>query len=66
MSGDPDVYTYDQLGRVTVRAINGAANTVTGAFDTLGRLTSEANVLGTFTYTHDGVTSRLATVTYRE
>ena len=45
--------TYDQLGRVTVRAINGAANTATWVFDALGRVTSEANVLGTFTYTYD-------------
>ncbi len=47
-----------------MRAINGAANKVTWIFDALGRVTSEANVLGTFTYTYDGVTSRLATVTY--
>jgi hypothetical protein len=49
---------------VTVRAINGAANTVTWVFDALGRVTSEQNLLGTFTYTYDGVTTRLATVTY--
>ena len=64
LTNDTITYTYDQLGRVTVRAINGAANTVTWAFDALGRVTSEQNVLGTFTYTYDGVTSRLATVTY--
>ena len=64
LTNDTITYTYDQRGRVTVRAINGAANPVTWAFDALGRVTSEANVLGTFTYTYDGVTSRLATVTY--
>ena len=64
LSNDPITYTYDELGRVTVRAINGSANTVTWAFDALGRVTAETNVLGTFDYTYDGVTSRLASVTY--
>ena len=64
LANDTITYTYDPLGRVTVRAINGAANTVTWAFDALGRVISEANVLGTFSYTYEGVTSRLATVAY--
>jgi len=37
---------------------------VTWAFDALGRVTSEANVLGTFTYAYDSVTNRVASVTY--
>lgn len=53
----------DELGRVVTRAINGSANTVTWAFDALGRVTSEVNVLGTFTYGYGGVSSRLATST---
>jgi len=64
LANDTITYTYDELGRVTQRAINGAANTVTWAFDALGRVTSEVNLLGTFAYTYDGVTNRLATVTY--
>jgi len=64
LANDTITYGYDALGRVTTRAINGSANTVTWAFDALGRVTTETNVLGTFSYTHDGVTSRLATVTY--
>lgn len=64
LTNDTIAYTYDQLGRVSERSINGAANTVTWAFDPLGRVISETNVLGPFTYTYDGVTSRLATVTY--
>jgi len=64
LTDDTITYTYDQLGRVVTRAINGAANTVTWTFDALGRVTTEANLLGTFTYAYDGVTSRLATVTY--
>jgi len=64
LANDTITYGYDALGRVTTRAINGAANTVTWAFDALGRATAETNVLGTFTSTYDGPTSRLATVTY--
>ena len=64
LTNDVIAYTYDALGRVVNRTINGAANSVTWAFDALGRVTSEQNVLGTFTYTYDGVTSRLATVSY--
>ena len=64
LTDDTITYSYDQLGRVTTRAINGTANTVAWTFDALGRVTSEANVLGTFTYTYDGPTARVATVTY--
>jgi RHS repeat-associated protein len=64
LTNDTITYEYDELGRVTTRTINGAANTVTWMFDALGRTTSEQNVLGTFTYTYDGPTARLATVTY--
>jgi RHS repeat-associated protein len=62
LSNDTIAYTYDQLSRVTTRAINGVS--VTWAFDALGRVTSEASVLGTFTYAYDGPTDRVATVTY--
>ncbi|MGC4082339.1 MAG: hypothetical protein QM736_09600, partial [Vicinamibacterales bacterium] len=64
LTNDVIAYTYDALGRVVTRTINGVANSVTWAFDALGRVTSEQNVLGTFTYGYDGVTSRLATVSY--
>jgi len=64
LSNDIIAYTYDELGRVVERSINGSANTVTWAYDALGRVTSETNVLGTFDYTYDGVSSRLETVTY--
>jgi RHS repeat-associated protein len=64
LTNDVIGYAYDELGRVTTRTINGLANSVTWSFDALGRLTGEANVLGTFTYAYDGVTSRLITVTY--
>ena len=64
LTNDTISYEYDELGRVTSRAINGSANTATRAFDPLGRTTSEVNVLGTFTYTYDGPTGRVATVSY--
>jgi YD repeat-containing protein len=59
---DTITYTCDQLGRVIVRAINSVG--VTLAFDALGRVTSEVNVLGTFGYTYDGVSGRVAGVTH--
>jgi RHS repeat-associated protein len=62
LSNDTITYGYDELGRVTTRAINGVG--VTWAFDALGRVLSEVNVLGTFAYTYDGTTNRVATVTY--
>ena len=64
LGNDTIAYTYDELGRVIQRTINGTANQVDWTFDALGRVTSEENLLGEFTYTYDGVTNRLATVTY--
>jgi RHS repeat-associated protein len=64
LSNDTIGYTYDELGRVTQRTINGSANQVDWTFDGLGRVTREENLLGEFEYTYDGVTTRLATVTY--
>jgi RHS repeat-associated protein len=64
LTDDTITYASDELGRVTSRAIDGAANTVTWTFDALGRVAQEANLLGTFTYNYDGVTSRVASVTY--
>ena len=64
LTNDTIAYSYDELGRVIQRTINGSANQVDWTFDALGRVTSEENLLGEFTYTYDGVTNRLATVTY--
>ena len=50
------------LGRTTKRTVNGVEETY--AFDTLGRLQSDTNALGTFTYGYDGVTSRLNSAGY--
>jgi RHS repeat-associated protein len=62
LANDVISYSYDQLGRMISRAIDGVPLTLT--YDPLGRVEREANALGTFTYTFDGVSGRLATVTY--
>ena len=46
LRNDTIAYSYDEFGRLIQRAINGAANTVTWAFDALGRVTSEEKLLG--------------------
>ncbi|HJW33211.1 MAG TPA: hypothetical protein VJ505_07585 [Holophagaceae bacterium] len=55
-------YGYDELGRVTSRSIHGVAET--RAFDSLGRLSTVTNPLGTFGYSYDGATNRLLKMTY--
>lgn len=64
LTNDTIAYTYDELGRVVTRSINGAANTTTQGYDALGRVTTETNVLGMFTYAYVGATGRLQLVTY--
>jgi RHS repeat-associated protein len=57
-------YTYDQLGRILTKSINGAANTSSVAYDALGRATSVTNPLGQFAYQYVDETSRLSTIGY--
>ena len=59
---DTIAYSYEVLGRVTSRAINGVPLVLT--YDALGRVTQEVHALGTFLYGYDGVSGRLAMVTY--
>jgi YD repeat-containing protein len=69
---DSDItYSYDVLGRVTNRSINGASNSTTWAYDPMSRVTSETNPLGEFDYTYvdDAAgyskgTTRLSSVSY--
>ncbi|MDE3155354.1 MAG: peptidase C39, bacteriocin processing, partial [Acidobacteriota bacterium] len=62
LDNDTIIYGYDELGRVTSRAVNGVS--VSWNYDNLGRLTSEVNPLGTFIYGYDGATARLASASY--
>jgi RHS repeat-associated protein len=62
LPNDTITYQYDELGRITNRAINGVAAAVT--FDTLGRVAGLTNALGAFTYTYDGISRRLASLSY--
>jgi hypothetical protein len=49
---------------VSNRSINGSANSENWTYDSLGRLSADANKLGTFNYAYVGVTNRLQTLTY--
>jgi RHS repeat-associated protein len=62
LADDTISYTYDELGRVVRRAIDGA--TLSQEHDAFGRIITENNVLGSFSYQYDGATSRLKAMTY--
>jgi len=57
-------YTYDELGRTLTRSINGSANSTTVHYDSLGRVDTTTNALGTFNLGYVGVTGRLDHVIY--
>jgi len=61
-SNDTINYTYDELGRVLTRTLNGTGTEIT--YDTLGRLLQLEFPIGTFDYTYLGHTGRRSTVTY--
>lgn len=54
-------YSYDALGRVVSRSVNGVAQTA--AYDAIGRVTSKSNLLDTFSYAYSDATSRVTGVT---
>ncbi|HAF15738.1 MAG TPA: hypothetical protein DCK99_19005 [Blastocatellia bacterium] len=64
LPNDTITFGYDELGRVTNRSINGSANSESWTFDSLGRLSTDVNKLGSFSYSYVGVTDRLNTLTY--
>ncbi len=64
IANDTITFGYDELGRVINRSINGAANPITWSFDTLSRINSVVNKLGTFTNTYVGVTDRISKMTF--
>lgn len=64
-------YAYDNLGRTANRSIDGANNSINWGYDEMSRVTSEANLLGTFQYNYVDNTpgsskgvSRLASINY--
>lgn len=61
---DTVTFSYDQLGRVTNRSINGPANSEAWTFDSLGRVSTDVNNLGSFTNSYEGVSSRLSKIAY--
>ena len=63
LANDTIQFSYDQLGRVTKRFI-GSANSAAWTFDSLDRVSSVANNLGTFTYSYVNVTNRLNIMNY--
>jgi RHS repeat-associated protein len=60
LPNDTITYAYDELGRVVSRTVGGVAESV--VYDALGRLTSDANALGTFTYSYVGATPQLSAI----
>jgi len=60
---DVIAYTYDELGRMKQRTINGSANLSAVDYDSDGRVTSATNNLGTFTYDYDPATEQLSKIT---
>src|SRR5712691_3372118 len=64
LPNDTITFGYDELGRVTNRSINGSANSESWTFDSLGRLSTDVNKLGSFSYSYVGVTDRLNALTY--
>jgi RHS repeat-associated protein len=57
-------YTYDELGRMLGSSINETANASSVVYDTLGRIQSATNPLGTFGYQYVNQTGRLQQIAY--
>ncbi len=62
LTNDTLGYSYDALGRLSGRTINGAANSLTRSYDALGRLDLETNVLGSFDPAYAGHSGRITSV----
>jgi RHS repeat-associated protein len=59
LMNDTITYGYDELGRVTNRSIDGAANAASVEYDSLGRVQNVTNVLGSFAYAYVNTTGRV-------
>ena len=62
LATDTVTYSYDVLDRIVGRTLNGVTGTWT--LDPLGRVATQVDPIGTFTYTYDGATARLQSLTY--
>jgi YD repeat-containing protein len=51
--------SYDELGRMVNRSINGAVNSVSVQYDSIGRVQNVINPLGNFNYAYLNTTGRL-------
>jgi RHS repeat-associated protein len=61
-ANDTVSYEYDELSRVVSRSLNGVMTT--WAYDALGRLTSQGDPVGGFSFGYVGPTGRLQNLTY--
>jgi RHS repeat-associated protein len=59
LPNDTITFGYDELGRVNNRSINGATNAASMIYDSLGRIQSVINPLGTFGYSYVNTTDRV-------
>jgi RHS repeat-associated protein len=64
LADDTITFGYDELGRATNRSINSTANAASAQYDSIGRMQSVTNVLGTFAYSYVNATGRLDHVDY--
>jgi YD repeat-containing protein len=63
-ANDTMVYSYDQLGRVVGRTINGAVNQVGLAYDSIGRIESMSTPIGGFAPAYVGTSDQLDYLDY--
>jgi len=59
LDNDTITYGYDELGRLSGCSVNGAANSTSIQYDTIGRTQSTTNPLGMFSYSYVNATGRL-------
>jgi RHS repeat-associated protein len=62
LPNDTITYSYDELGRVVHRTMNGVDSAMT--FDAAGRLIGVTNALGAFAYAYDGSSGRLVSKSF--
>jgi RHS repeat-associated protein len=62
LPNDTIMFGYDELGRLVSTDIDGVATLQ--SYDAAGRIVSETNALGTFTFAYDGASSRVLSETF--